>query len=223
MDLLTPLLLGLDWMDPEWWLARFDQQMFWAAVAIVFVECGLLFPILPGDSLLFAVGLFVSTGSLDVNIAVACVILSAAAFAGNVAGYEIGRKIGPPLFHREGRFLNTANFTKTHDFFEKYGNKALVLGRFVPIVRTFITVIAGAGAMDRRRFFGWSFVGAVLWATGLTLIGYFLGEAVPALSDHLELAVLLIVAVSVLPMAFEWWKHRREVRRTSEEIVDDLS
>ena len=94
-------------------------------------------------------------------------------------GYEIGRKIGPPLFHREGRFLNTTNFDKTHDFFERYGNKALVLGRFVPIVRTFITVIAGAGEMNRRRFFGWSFVGAVLWATGLTLLGYFLGEAVP--------------------------------------------
>jgi membrane-associated protein len=223
VDVLTPLLLGLDWMDPEWWLDRFDQQMFWAAVAIVFVECGLLFPILPGDSLLFAVGLFISTGSLDVNIAVACVVLSAAAFAGNVVGYEIGRKIGPPLFHREGRFLNTANFDKTHDFFEKYGNKALVLGRFVPIVRTFITVIAGAGEMDRRRFFGWSFVGALLWATGLTLVGFFLGEAVPALSDHLEVAVLLIVAVSVLPMVFEWWKHRREVRRSAEEIVDDLS
>jgi membrane-associated protein len=223
VDVLTPLLLGLDWMDPEWWLDRFGQEMFWAAVAIVFVECGLLFPILPGDSLLFAVGLFISTGSLDVNLAVACVILSAAAFAGNVVGYEIGRKIGPPLFHREGRFLNTANFEKTHQFFEKYGNKALVLGRFVPIVRTFITVIAGAGEMDRRRFFGWSFVGALLWATGLTLIGYFLGEAVPALSDHLELAVLLIVAVSVLPMVYEWWKHRREARRTAEEIIDDLS
>jgi membrane-associated protein len=197
--------------------------MFWAAVAIIFVECGLLFPILPGDSLLFAVGLFVSTGSLDVNIVVACVILSAAAFAGNVVGYEIGRRIGPPLFHREGRFLNTSNYHKTHGFFEKYGNKALVLGRFVPIVRTFITVIAGAGEMDRRRFFSWSFVGAVLWATGLTLVGYFLGEAVPALSDHLELAVLLIVGVSVLPMVYEWWKHRREVRRAAEEIVDDLS
>ncbi len=223
MDVLTPLLLGLDWMDPEWWLDRFGQQMFWAAVAIVFVECGLLFPILPGDSLLFAVGLFISTGSLDVNLAVACVILSAAAFGGNVAGYEIGRRIGPPLFHREGRFLNTANFDKTHQFFERYGNKALVLGRFVPIVRTFITVIAGAGEMDRRRFFGWSLVGALLWATGLTLLGYFLGEAVPALSDHLELAVLLIVAVSVLPMVYEWWKHRRAARRTAEEIIDDLS
>ena len=220
---MTPMLLGLDWMDPEWWLDQFGAEMFWASVLIVFVECGLLFPILPGDSLLFAIGLFISTGELDVNLAVACLILSAAAFAGNVAGYEIGRKLGPPLFHREGRFLNSKNFAKTHDFFEKYGNKALVLGRFVPIVRTFITVIAGAGAMNRARFFGWSLVGAVLWATGLTLIGYFLGEAVPALSDHLELAVLLIVGVSVLPMVFEYWKHRREVNQAAEEIADDLT
>ncbi len=223
MDLVTPLLLGLDWMDPEWWLDQFGAEMFWASVVVVFVECGLLFPILPGDSLLFAIGLFISSGELDVSLPVACVILSAAAFAGNVVGYEIGRKIGPPLFHREGRFLNTKNFDKTHDFFERYGNKALVLGRFVPIVRTFITVIAGAGAMDRRRFFGWSFVGAVLWATGLTLVGYFLGEAVPVLSDHLELAVLLIVGVSVLPMVYEYWKHRREVHESAEEVADDLS
>lgn len=220
-DLLNPhllgtLLLGIEWMDPAWWLERFGDQMFWASVAIVFVECGLLFPILPGDSLLFAVGLFIATDQLDVNLGVACLILSAAAFAGNVTGYEIGRKVGPPLFHREGRFLNMRNFHRTHDFFEKHGNKALVLGRFVPIVRTFITVIAGAGEMDRRRFFGWSFVGAVLWATGLTLLGYFLGDAIPGLEENLEAAILLIVAVSVLPMVFEWWRHRRH-----ESMIDE--
>lgn len=222
LDLLTPLLLGLDWMDPEWWLDEFGNQMFWASVAIIFVECGLLFPILPGDSLLFAIGLFVATDSLDFNIAFVCAVLSAAAFAGNVVGYEIGRKIGPPLFQREGRFLNTKNFDKTHAFFDRYGNKALVLGRFVPIVRTFITVIAGAGEMDRKRFFAWSFIGAVIWATGLTLVGYFLGDAIPALSEHLELAVLLIVAVSVLPMVFEYVKHRRGVARAAEDLAHDL-
>ncbi|HSV37845.1 MAG TPA: VTT domain-containing protein [Nocardioidaceae bacterium] len=211
IEALTPLLLGIEWMDPAWWLNEFGDQMFWASVAIIFIECGLLFPILPGDSLLFAVGLFIATDQLDFNIGVACLILAAAAFAGNVVGYEIGRKIGPPLFHREGRFLNTKNYEKTHTFFEKYGNKALVLGRFVPIVRTFITVIAGAGEMDRKRFFGWSFVGAVLWATGLTLIGYFLGDAIPSLEDNLEAAILLIVGISVLPMLYEWWRHRSTV------------
>ena len=90
-----------------------------------------------------------------------------------------------------------------------FSNKALVLGRFVPVVRTFITVIAGAGEMDRHRFFAWSFVGAVLWATGLTLLGYFLGDNLPGLEHNLEAAILLIVAVSVLPMVWEWWRHRQ--------------
>ncbi|HPF82481.1 DedA family protein, partial [Nostocoides australiense] len=157
--------LGPDWMDPAWLLDRFGSQFFWVSCAIVFVECGLLFPILPGDSLLFAVGLFIANGALKFNIVTACVILTIAAFAGNVVGYEIGRAIGQPLYERQGRFVNKANFDKTHDFFEKYGAKALVLGRFVPIVRTFITVVAGVGKMDRRHFFVWSAVGAALWAT----------------------------------------------------------
>ena len=226
MDLISslppPLLLGLDWMDPQWWLERFGHEMFWASVLVVFVECGLLFPILPGDSLLFSVGVFIHTGELDINIATACVVLSAAAFAGNVAGYEIGRKLGDAVFEREGRFLNQKNFLKTHAFFEKYGARALVLGRFVPIVRTFITVVAGAGEMNRARFWIWSFVGAVLWATGLTLLGYAVGGN-QYIQDNLEAAILVIVAVSVLPMAFEWWRHRRERSRHTEEIVDDLS
>lgn len=227
MDLLTslllspPMLLGLDWMDPQWWLDQFGAEMFWAAVLVVFVECGLLFPILPGDSLLFSVGVFIHRGDIEVPIVLACLILSASAFAGNVVGYEIGRKVGHPIFEREGRFLNEKNFRKTHDFFEKYGARALVLGRFVPIVRTFITVVAGAGEMSRRHFLTWSLVGAVLWATGLTLLGYAVGGN-DLVQENLEAAILVIVFVSVLPMAYEWWKHRREVARAAEEITDDL-
>lgn len=178
--------LGPDWMDPQWLLDRFGGQFFWVSVAIVFIECGLLFPILPGDSLLFAVGLFIANGQIELNIVVACVILTLAAFIGNVTGYEIGRAIGAPLYEREGRFLKKKYFDDTHAFFEKHGAKALVLGRFVPIVRTFITVVAGVSRMDRRHFFVWSGVGAFLWATGVTLLGYFLGQAFPVLKDHLE-------------------------------------
>jgi membrane-associated protein len=210
---LAPLLLGLDWMDPEWLLEQFGDQMFWVSVAIVFIECGLLFPILPGDSLLFSVGLFIhraeaGEAGIDIHIVTACLILSAAAFLGNVVGYEIGRAIGEPLRHRDGRFLKKRYFDQTHAFFEKYGARALVLGRFVPIVRTFITLVAGVGEMDRRHFLTWSFVGAVLWATGITLLGYFLGGW-DFLQHNIEAAVLVIVFVSVLPMAFEWWRHRR--------------
>ena len=210
--LLTPMLLGIDWMDPEWLLEQFGSQMFWVSVLIVFIECGLLFPILPGDSLLFSVGLFVhrneaGNAGIDVPIVTACVILSLAAFLGNVVGYEIGRAIGEPLSQRDGRFLKKRYFDQTHEFFEKYGARALVLGRFVPIVRTFITVVAGMGKMDRRHFFTWSFVGAVLWATGLTLLGYFLG-GIEFLQHNIEAAVLMIVFVSVLPMVLEYWRHR---------------
>jgi membrane-associated protein len=223
---LTPLLLGLDWMDPEWLLEEFGDAMFWVSVAIVFIECGLLFPILPGDSLLFSVGLFIhraeaGEAGIDINIVTACVILSAAAFLGNVVGYEIGRAIGEPLAQREGRFIKKKYFDQTHAFFEKYGARALVIGRFVPIVRTFITVVAGIGKMDRRHFFTWSFVGAVLWATGLTLLGYFLG-GIDFLQENLEAAVLVIVFVSVLPMVYEFVKHRREIVEEIEDIAEEL-
>jgi len=213
MLMAVPMLLGIDWMDPEWLLEQFGDQMFWVSVAIVFIECGLLFPILPGDSLLFSVGLFVhraEAGEAGINygIVTVCVILSLAAFLGNVVGYEIGRAIGEPLQEHSGRFIKKKYFDQTHVFFERYGARALVLGRFVPIVRTFITVVAGIGKMDRRHFFTWSFVGAVLWATGLTLLGYVLG-GIDFLQHNIEAAVLVIVFFSVLPMVFEFWRHRR--------------
>lgn len=214
--------LGPNWMDPQYLLDQFGSQFFWVSVLIIFIECGLLFPILPGDSLLFAAGLFIANGKLGVNIVLACVILSVAAFAGNVVGYEIGRAVGPPIYQRDGRILKKKYFDQTTVFFERYGAKALVLGRFVPIVRTFITVVAGVGQMDRRRFFVWSAVGAVLWATGITLLGYFLGQAFPVLQSKLELAVVVIVAVSVLPVLVEYLRHRRSTNAVVAEVVEDI-
>lgn len=216
--------LGPDWMDPQWLLDSFGPQFFWVGVAIVFVECGLLFPILPGDSLLFAVGLFVARGDLGVNLAAACAALSVAAFLGNVAGYEIGRAVGSPLYERDGRLLKRRYFEQTTAFFDRHGAKALVIGRFVPVVRTFVTVVAGVGRMERRHFFLWSGVGAVLWATGVTLLGYFLG-GIPVVHDNLETAILLIVGVSVLPMVVEVVRHRRAAATALhelDEVVDDL-
>ena len=214
--------LGPVWMDPQYLLDSYGSAFFWISVAMVFVECGLLFPILPGDSLLFATGLFIANGAIGVNIALACVILTVAAFAGNVVGYEIGRAVGPPLYERDGRILKKKYFDQTTVFFEKYGNKALVLGRFVPIVRTFITVVAGVGQMDRRRFFTWSGVGAILWASGITLLGYFLGQAFPVLQDKLEVAVLAIGAVSVMPVLVEYVRHRRRINAVVTEVVEDV-
>jgi membrane-associated protein len=215
--------LDTSWMDPQWLLTHFGSQFFWVSVAIVFVECGLFFPILPGDSLLFAIGLFISTGDFDFNLPLALVVLAIAAFAGNVVGYEIGRAVGRPLYERDGRILKRKYFEQSHEFFERHGAKALVIGRFVPIVRTFITVVAGVSRMERRHFFVWSGVGAVLWVFAVTLLGYFLGSAVPGLKDHLELIILAIVAVSVLPMVVEIIRARRSGKTGPEQVVEDAA
>ena len=218
-----PASLGPSWMDPAWLLERFGTEFLVIALVIVFIECGLLFPILPGDSLLFAVGLFVAGGNLHVSLPVALVGLFVAAIGGNIAGYEIGRAIGPKLRQRDGRIIKRKYFDQTETFFDKHGNKALVIGRFVPIVRTFVTVVAGIGRMDRKRFFTWSAVGAVLWVFGLVLAGYFLGAAFPVLGEQIDKAVIVIVVLSVLPMVYEWWKHRKEAKELGEireEIVD---
>jgi membrane-associated protein len=199
--------LGPQWMDPQYLLTSFGAQFFWLSALIVFIECGLLFPILPGDSLLFAVGLFISTGQVHVNIVLACVILSAAAFLGNVVGYEIGRAIGTPLYERDGRILKKKYFDQTTLFFDRHGNKALVIGRFVPIVRTFITVIAGVGRMNYRTYTIYSVIGGVLWGVGVTVLGYLLGGNA-FVHDHIELILLGIVAVSLLPVGFEVLRHR---------------
>jgi membrane-associated protein len=213
------LLLGMDWMDPQQLLDWFGPWFFWASVLIVFVECGLFFPFLPGDTLLFAMGLFIATDRVDIvpghhsiDLTVALVIFTVFAFLGNVAGYEIGRKIGPPLYNRDGRLLKKQYFDQTQEFFNRHGNKALVLGRFVPFVRTFITVVAGVTRMDRRRFFVWSAIGAVLWVLSITLLGYFLGTTVPWLADNIDYVTLAILAFTVVPIGIEWARVRRHRR-----------
>ena len=229
--LVEPLLLGIKWLDPNWLLSEFGGAFLWVSLAIVFVECGLFFPFLPGDTLLFALGLFIAGGKYQVlgvdnkaaGLTIAIAMLTVAAFLGNVIGYEIGRKIGPPLYDRDGRFLKRAHLDKTSAFFDKHGNKALVIGRFVPFVRTYITVIAGVTQMPRRRFLTWSAVGAVLWVVSIILLGYFLGETFPALGENIDYAVLVILAFSVIPFTYEYLKHRRKNRNRSTDVPEDGS
>ena len=213
---LHPLLLGMDWMEPQWLLDHFGGALIWVSLAIIFVECGLFFPFLPGDTLLFAMGIFIATDSVSIvpghhflDLLVAMALFVVAAIAGNVSGYEIGRKIGPPLYERDGRVLKRKYFDQTSAFFEKHGNKALVIGRFVPFVRTYITVVAGVTRLERRRFFRWSLIGAVLWVASITVLGYFLGNTVPWLKDNIDYAILVILAFSAVPIAWEWWRHKR--------------
>ncbi len=221
---LHPLLLGIKWMEPEWLLESFGGSLIWISLAIIFVECGLFFPFLPGDTLLFALGLFIAGQQIEifgigtplVELLIALVLMSVAAFLGNVVGYEIGRKIGPPLYQRDGRILKKKYFDSTAAFFDKHGNKALVLGRFVPFVRTYITVVAGVTQMDRRRFFQWSAVGAVLWVFSITMLGYFLGRTFPSIGENIDYAMIAIVIFTVAPLAYEGIKHRRELSNADE-------
>jgi len=207
--------LGPDWLNADTLLQQLGPSAFWVSLVVIFVECGLFIFFLPGDSLLFTIGLAIQNpqqlADLHINIVVACVVLTAAAFLGNVVGYEIGRAVGAPLYTRGGRLLKPEHFDKAHAFFEKHGSKAIVLARFVPVVRTFITAVAGVSMMDRRRFFTYSFVGALLWATGVTLMGYFLGQ-IAFVRNHIDVMLILIVAISLVPVLVEYLLHRSRSR-----------
>lgn len=199
--------------DMQQLLTDLGPIAFWVVVAIIFAECGLLIGFfLPGDSLLFITGLLIAQGIIGVNIWLGSLILVIAAIVGNVVGYWIGHKAGPALFRRpDSKLFRQEYVDKTHQFFERYGARAIVLARFVPIVRTFITAVAGVGRMDFRRFFTFSAIGAVLWAGLVTIAGYFLGN-IPFVKNNIELILILVVVVSVVPLIVEYIKHRRERR-----------
>jgi membrane-associated protein len=181
--------------------------------AVIFAETGLVVtPFLPGDSLLFATGALCATGALSTPIAL--VLLFTAAFTGNAVNYTIGRLVGPRVFHAADdrgishRLLNRNHLNRAHTFFERYGGKAIVLGRFVPIVRTFVPFVAGAAQMSSASFVFYNFVGAAGWV-GLCLGAGVLWGNVPFVKEHFSLVTIGIVFVSLLPVLFEWLRHRR--------------
>jgi len=201
--------LGPEWIQPTYILEKFGTAAFVAVLVIIFIECGLLVFFLPGDSLLFVTGLFISTNQIGVPLWLACLLLSVAAVAGNISGYWIGAKAGPALFDKpDSKLLNPDGIAKTHAFFDKYGVRAIVLARFVPIVRTFITAMAGVGRMNFRTFVTYSAIGGVIWAAGLTIAGYFLGH-IEFVQKNIEIIAILIVLVSLLPAAYEWNRGRK--------------
>jgi membrane-associated protein len=211
MDLQNAMLLG-HLLDPHWWIDQFGAYALWGVALIVFVECW-LFPFLPGDSLLFVVGLLISQNEqVNVPIWVACLVLTAAAILSNVVGYKVGQRLGPALFNKpDARVFKQQYIDQTFAFFDKYGSRAIVLARFVPIVRTFITLAAGIGGMPMRRFVTYSAIGGVLWASGVTLLGYFLGQ-VDFIGDHIDLLLVAIVAVSMIPIGIEFLRARSKKR-----------
>jgi membrane-associated protein len=213
MDFLIDFLLHFDEHLTEF-VATYGEWVYALLFAIIFAETGLVVtPFLPGDSLLFAAGTLAGTGVLDIRLIL--LLLVAAAVLGDAVNYAIGRRVGPRIFRSVDRAsfwhraLNRDHLDRTHAFFEKYGGKAVVLGRFVPIVRTFVPFVAGAGAMTYSKFAVYNVLGAVLWVGICALAGYGFGN-VPVVRDNFSLVALGIVAVSLLPIAFEWIRHRRE-------------
>ncbi|GLZ37565.1 cytochrome o ubiquinol oxidase [Actinokineospora sp. NBRC 105648] len=219
-DLPVNLALLPSWLDPEVILTSLGNWTLPIVALIIFAECGLLLGFfLPGDSLLFTAGLLVARDTITTPLWLICVLLTVCAFAGNVVGYYIGAKAGPTLFNKpDSKLFKQEHVVKTHAFFEKYGPRAIVLARFVPVVRTFITAIAGVAAMDKRKFFTYSALGAVLWATGLTILGFFLGQ-IDFIHDNLEAMLVLIVLISVIPIVIELVKARRERKRGVEHTL----
>ena len=180
--------------------------------AIVFAESGLLVGFfLPGDSLLFFGGFLSSDagGHHLPALPLVALVCAVAAIVGDSVGYAIGHRFGPKVFQKpKSRFFDPAYVTKAEAFFAKHGSKTIVLARFVPIVRTFVPTVAGASKMHYRTFLTYNIIGGVLWGAGLTTLGYFLGE-IEAVKNNIEIAAIVIVGISVLPLIFEFIKHRK--------------
>jgi membrane-associated protein len=205
------LALGPSWLDPNYLL---DTYSIWGLLLVVFAESGLLIGFfLPGDSLLFTCGLLITSHQMDFPLWGAIALICLAAVLGDQAGYMFGRKVGPSLFNRpDSRLFKQENVTKAHEFFEKYGPKSLVLARFVPVVRTFTPIIAGVSGMRYRSFLVFNVIGGTLWGAGVTLLGSWLGQHA-VVRNNIEAILILIVLVSVVPIAIEYLRARGKSRK----------
>ena len=198
-------MLGPEWLDAANLITTivkwFGPWAILGVMLVIFAETGLLIGFfLPGDSLLFTLGMFVGTGAIGVHIWVAAPLVWLAAVAGNQTGYLIGRKAGPAIFNKpDSRLFKQEYVERTSDFFERHGGKAVTLAQFVPIVRTFTPVIAGVGKMNYRHFITFNILGATLWAFGITWLGYFLGSF-EWIRENIDTMILVIVFISVAPM-----------------------
>jgi membrane-associated protein len=212
------LSLAASFLNPEDLLRRGGLALL---ALIVFAESGLLVGFfLPGDSLLFISGFLSSDAGNHVLPALPFVLLVAfgAAVVGDQVGYLFGRKVGPSLFARtDSRIFRQDHVRKAHAFFERHGAKTIVLARFVPIVRTFAPIVAGVSDMPYRTFVTYNVIGGLLWAVGVTTLGYFLGQ-VDAVKDNIEIALVLLVALSLLPVAIELLRHRRQARHARQAV-----
>ncbi|MGW5773588.1 DedA family protein [Streptomyces longwoodensis] len=207
---MTTLALGPEWLSPDYLIETFSLP---GILLIVFAESG-LFAFLPGDSLLFTAGLFVAEGTfISQPLWLVCTLIVLAAVLGDQVGYMIGKFLGPKLFGRpNSKLFKQENLDKAHEFMEKFGPKAIVLARFVPIVRTFAPIVAGAGRMKYRTFLVYNVIGGVAWGTGVTLAGYWLGQ-IGVIKNNVEAILVLIVLVSVVPILIEYLRERGKKKK----------
>jgi membrane-associated protein len=203
----------VNFLNPEWLVSTFGLI---GILTMVFAESGLLIGFfLPGDSLLFTTGLLIAGGKyLHSPLWLVCLLIAVAAIAGDQAGYAFGKRVGPTLFRRpDSRLFKQENLQRAQAFFDTYGARSIVLARFVPIVRTFTPIVAGAGRMHYRTFATFNAIGGLAWGTGVTVLGYFLGQ-VTFVKSNIELILIGIVVLSVLPIAVELLRARRTTVRS---------
>ncbi len=217
----------IPWLDPENLIAGFGAFALLGVCLIVFAETGLLFGFLfPGDTLLIITGLLTFQGVIDIWILWVCLAISLAAFLGGEVGYLIGHKAGPRIFERkESGFFSIENVRRTNGFFERFGGLAVIVARFVPIVRTFAPVAAGVGHMNYRKYSLYNAAGALLWGSGLTFAGYLLGY-IPPLSDfvtkYIDLILLGAVALAVIPTVYHYIQSSIKARKKrNAQLMDD--
>ncbi len=184
-----------------------------ALALIIFLETGAMVAFLPGDSLLFVAGLYASKG--DLNIVVLNLLLSTMAILGDATSYSIGRRVGPRIFTSTSRLFKPQHVRAAQAFYDKHGGKAIVIARFVPLVRTFVPVIAGVAGMSYRRFALFNVFGGIGWVASMTLSGFFLGSIFPDLGKHVEKVIIVIVVLSVLPMVIEYARAKLRARAAS--------
>lgn len=214
MDTLLQLLEVVRHLDEH--LARLSAQMggwlYTLLFAIVFAETGLvIFPFLPGDSLLFAVGALVAVEGSGLSLPLMTALLLVAAIVGDATNYFIGRAIGPRVFSKEDSWLlNKKHLLKAEAFYRRHGGKAIFLARFAPLLRTFAPFVAGIGRMNLVRFWFFNISGGICWVVGFLLAGYFFGN-IPAVKRNFEFVILGIIVVSLLPVVVEWYRSRKEL------------
>ncbi|MDZ4838996.1 MAG: VTT domain-containing protein [Bacteroidota bacterium] len=200
----------LSYLKPDHLIKEAGPYALWVVMAIIYSETGLLIGFfLPGDSLLFVCGLFVGTGDIPYNIILTILILTVAAILGNLTGYYFGKSVGPKLFAREDSLIFKKKYLEaTQAFYTKNGGRALILGRFIPIIRTFVPILAGAIKMDFSKFMLYNIIGALLWVPSLTIAGYYLGRFT-WVKENVEIIVIGLVIITIIPVVRTFLKEKK--------------